>query len=127
MFQDHLDEIIIKLRSIDPFCINYGPIVDKPTHPGVVLKISQQDDLKKLVENIESTSLFEGVVTRKYPFWAHMTIAEMLTMEQTYQIINELKDIPLTDLFRLTYLSYAVPDENFAFTERLKIKLGQYD
>ena len=56
--------------------------------------------------------------------WAHMTIAENPTMEQSYEIINELRDLNLVGEFRLEYLSYAVPDENFAFTEMLRIKLG---
>jgi 2'-5' RNA ligase len=126
MLQAHLDEITEKLSSIDSFCIQYGPLIDKPIHPGVMLRIAQQDKLKSLIEAIETASLFTGAVARTYPFFAHMTIAETLpTMEQTYQIINELKDIPLTDKFLLTYVSYAVPDENFAFTERLRIRLGK--
>ena len=51
----------------------------------------------------------------------HMIIAEMLTWEQTYQIIDEVKDLCLGGEFELEYLSYAVPDEKFKFTERARI------
>ncbi len=121
---DDIAEIQNKLKDIQTFMIAYGPIMDKPLHRGVALDIVPQDALKSLSEVVEATSVFATAIKRKYPYRAHMTIAEMLTWEQTYQIIDELKDLPLTGEFELAYLSYAVPDECFKFTERARITIG---
>jgi hypothetical protein len=123
--QEHIDEMQSRLFNIDPIYIKYGPVVDKPQHPGVVLEISPQKQLKSLLEIVESNSVFIGSIKRKYEYWAHMTIAEMLSWEQTFQIIDQVKDLPLGGEFNLEYISYAVPDETFEFTERARIYLGK--
>ncbi len=117
-------ELQAALRTVPPFTVTYGPLVRRPAHRGVVLEISPQDTLRALLETVEATSAFERAAPRPYPYWAHMTIAEMVTWEQTYAIIEELKDLPLQGDFELTYLSYAVPDERFCFTERARARLG---
>jgi len=132
----HLDEIHTNLKHVKPFKINYGPIVENPSHPGVVLDIRLQEKLRYLINLIESTSLFNDAIERSHPFYGHMTIAEMETtkqgstskadgMEQTLEIIKEVKDKKLSGEFIVEYLSYAVPDENFRFTERDRIYLGE--
>lgn len=121
--QSHINELQNKLCDIDSIRIKYGPIVDKPQHRGVVLEVSPQERLKYLLDVVESCSAFQGAIERKYKYWAHMTIAEMLTWEQTYQIIDEVKDLCLGGEFELEYISYAVPDEKFEFTERARIYL----
>ena len=120
----HVAEVRDKLRTIEPFAIQYGPLVVKPAHRGVILEIGPQDTLEALLKTVEATCLFEGALKRKYPYRAHMTITEFVTWEQTYQIIEELKDLPLSGEFMLNYLSYIVPDDAFRFTERAKIPLG---
>lgn len=125
LLEHHVEEVSTAISKVEPFTIKYGPIIEKPVRPGVLLKIEPQDRLRDLVSIVESTSAYENHISRSYPFWAHMTIAENPTMEQSYEIINELRDLNLVGEFRLEYLSYAVPDENFAFTDRLRIKLGQ--
>lgn len=121
--QAHLNELQNKLNHVDPINIKYGPVVEKPQHRGVVLEISPQDQLKSLLQIVESASVFSGGLKREYDYWAHMTIAEMLSWDQTYEIISELKDLPLSGEFKLEYVSYAVPDEKFEFTERARIYL----
>jgi len=123
--QSDIDELQKKLSQAAPFRIQYGPVVDKPEHPGVALEIKQQQELKALLEIVEVSPIFEHSPVRKFPYWAHMTIAEKVSWEQTYQIIEEVKDLPLSGEFELAYLSYAVPDDDFKFTERLRIYLGQ--
>jgi len=120
-------ELQAALSQVQPFRVSFGPLVRQPAHRGVVLEVSPQDSLRALLEKVEATSAFAGAVPRKYPFWAHLTIAEMVTWEQTYAIIEELADLPLSGEFDLAYLSYAVPDEEFSFTERARVYLGRAD
>ncbi len=121
----HVEEISTAISKVEPFTIKYGPIIEKPVKSSVLLEIVPQDKLRDLVSIVESTSAYENHISRSYPFWAHMTIAEETTVEQSYEIINELRHLNLGGEFLLEYLSYAVPDESFAFTDRLRIKLGQ--
>ena len=106
-----------------PFTVHYGPVVEKPAHKGVMLAISEQEELRDLL-GMEMSSIFEGAPVRKYPYLAHMTVAEFVSWEQTYEIIEEMKGMSLTDSFMLGYLSYAVPDQNLRFTERARVYLG---
>ncbi len=41
MLQNHLDEIVEKLSVISAFRIDYGPIIEKPIRPGVLLRKGQ--------------------------------------------------------------------------------------
>ena len=122
--QDDINEIIVLLSKEKSFNITYGPIVENPPVPWVVLAISPQEKLEELIKKVESTKLFSNAIERKYPFKAHITIAENITMEQTHQITEELKDLPLSWSFQLWHLSFAVPEEDFTVTERLRIPLS---
>ena len=65
------------------------------------MKISPQEQLKSKFEIVESSSIFKGAIQRKYDYCAHITIAEMLNWEETYQIIDEVKDLPLEGRARI--------------------------
>ena len=54
-----------------------------------------------------------------------MTLAEMLTDAQSRQVREELSALSLSGQFLVDHLSYVVPDENFAFTERATVKIGR--
>jgi len=122
--QADLAEMERLLRDMKPFDIHYGPVVEKPTHKGVMLAVTEQEELRDLLGVVETSSIFEGAPVRKYPYLAHITVAEFVSWEQTYEIIEEIKGLPLTDSFELGYLSYAVPDQNLRFTERAWVYLG---
>ena len=121
--QRQLDEVKVGISAIKPFQVRYGPVVEKPQHRGVVLAVQPQDALTDILTAIELTSVFDDAPLRKYPYWAHMTIAEQLDWEQTHRIIDEVKDLQLEGRFELRYLSYAVPDQTFHFTERARVYL----
>lgn len=123
--QTHIDELQARLSNVNPIRLKYGPVVDKPQHRGVVLEVSNQVELNQLLDIVESCSAFHGAIERKYKYWPHMTIAEMLTWEQTYQIIDEVKELDLRGEFDIEYISYAVPNEQFEFTERARIYLNK--
>lgn len=89
-------------------------------HPGVCLAIEPQAELNKLRIALEGSTIFEEAQKRRFPFSAHMTIAEFITVEQTIELMIELKDVAPRGDFICTCVSYAVPDANCRFTERAK-------
>jgi len=112
--------------TVDPFPVHYGPLMNYlPAAPGVCLQIEPQAELACLLEALEAAPCFVGAKPRPYPFSAHMTIAELISVELTETLMEELKvDAPL-GTFLCTNVSYAVPDRAFRLTERAKLALGQ--
>ncbi|NSW53950.1 MAG: 2'-5' RNA ligase family protein [Anaerolineae bacterium] len=113
------------LAGFEPFLLHYGPIITGGDGRGIVLDIQPQEVLNRLLPLVEGTRMFQGAPERKWPFSAHMTIAEILTIPQSLELRSQLSDLNLSGSFRVDHLSYIVPDENFAFTERAKIKVGR--
>lgn len=109
---------------IQPIDITYGPVTSYPGHAGVVLKIEPADRLRDLVQSLEELPAFEGAQARRYPFSAHMTIAEFITLDRTAELVQELSGERLEGVFRCERLSYAVPNDDFHFEERGYIKFG---
>src|SRR5215475_6711351 len=121
----HWREIEAIASGIESFPIQYGPLRHYLPHPGVCLTIEPQDELNWLRMELESASVFSGAPERKYPFSAHMTIAEFITMEQTLSLMDELRTIAPMGSFICESVAYAVPDSDFHFTERGRLTLAQ--
>jgi len=118
---DEIGNIVSDIRS---FTIRFGPLRHYLPHPGVCLAIEQQEQLDVLRMKLESARLFEEAKKRRYPYSAHMTIAEFITVDQTNMLMEQLGDSVPQDSFICDGVSYAVPDERFRFTERVKFKLA---
>jgi 2'-5' RNA ligase len=117
-----LERIASQFQAI-PIC--YGPVVPFLPRPGAALDIQPQAQLDKLRLALEVSEVFLGAPPRQYPFWAHMTIAEFVSMEITKQLMSDLEDErAATGSFVCDHLTYVVPDEEFRFTERRSLKLG---
>jgi 2'-5' RNA ligase len=110
--------------EIAPVEIRYGPVRHYLPHPGVCLAIEPQAELERLLVHLEASSAFEGAKPRPYPFSAHMTIAEFITVERTESLMVELKDVAPNGSFMCSHVSYAVPDSEFHFAERGRLELG---
>lgn len=110
--------------DIEPFLIDYGPLMNYLPHPGVCLAIAPQAALDRVRVALESASAFAGAPARRYPFSAHMTLAEFISVEQTEALMIRLEDVAPTGVFTCTGVSYAVPDAHFHFTERRRLALG---
>jgi 2'-5' RNA ligase len=123
MSESHWKELESIVSAIETFTIEYGPLINYPPHPGVCLAIKPQDQLDRLRTALEIASVFVGAPPRKYPFSAHMTIAEFISIEQTEKLMVELEDVAPKGVFTCTGVSYAVPDANFHFTERKRLAL----
>ena len=98
--------------------MNYLP------YPGVCLAIEPQVELDRLRAMLETASVFAGASVRKFPFSAHITIAEFISREETEALMVELKDIVPSGSFLCNGVFYMVPDSSFHFTERRKLILS---
>jgi 2'-5' RNA ligase len=117
----HWSELESLVAGIAPFPIQYGPLRHYLPYPGVCLAIEPQDLLDNLRRKLESASAFTDAPTRKYPFSAHMTIAEFISVEQTEALMHGLVDVAPTGTFMCNGVSYVVPDTQFHFTERKRL------
>jgi hypothetical protein len=94
-------------------------------NPGAALHIEPQSELDRLRRALESCAIFRGAGVRAYPFWAHMTIAEFITVEDTKRLVSEIGgDRAPQGNFLCDHLAYLVPDEGFRFIERATLALN---
>lgn len=112
------------VAGVEPFIIQYGPLVNYLPHPGVCLAIKPRETLDRLLTKLESAAVFDGAPPRSYPFSPHMTLAEYITVDRTKELMEKLKDIAPSGSFLCNGLSYTAPDENFHFTERRRLELS---
>lgn len=120
----HWVELNTIASGIEAFSIDYGPLMNYLPHPGVCLAIEPQDKLDRLRIALEAASAFEGAKPRRYPFSAHMTIAEFISVGRTEALMVELEQIAPQGTFTCAGVSYAVPDADFHFTERQRLVLS---
>jgi 2'-5' RNA ligase len=111
--------------QFEAFPIDYGPLVSFLPKAGAALDIQPQAQLDKLRIALEVGEVFLGAPPRRYPFWAHMTIAEFVSVETTQQLVRDLEGgRSPRGSFPCGRLSYVVPDEEFRFIEWRALKLG---
>ncbi len=108
----------------EPVVIEYGPLKVYEGHNGVTLAIEPGAKLDLLRQELEAVSPFANAPPRRWPFSPHMTIAEFVTMEQRQEIVQALEGRDLRGSFKCQWLSYALPDMAFRFTERRRLFLG---
>jgi hypothetical protein len=56
----------------------------------IALDIQPQADLDRLRCALEDCDIFKGAGPRAYPFWAHMTIAEFISVADTKKLVREI-------------------------------------
>jgi 2'-5' RNA ligase len=120
-------ELVGIAARTEPFTIHYGPLTHYLPHPGVCLRIEPQDRLDQLRAALESASCFAQAEPRRYPFSAHMTIAEMISAEQTIEIMSALQGQAPQGSFLCKHVSHVVPDAQFRFTEWARLTVGASD
>lgn len=122
--KSYWEELETIASNIVPITVHYGPLMNYLPNPVVCLAIEPQVKLDRLREALETASAFAGAPSRSYPFSAHMTIAELISEDETRSLMVELKDVAPQGSFLCTYVSYAVPDSNFHFTEGRRLELS---
>jgi 2'-5' RNA ligase len=108
-----------------PLDLEWGPPLQYPGIPGVVLRIEPAAAVAALVTALESCAVFQGASARRYPFSPHMTVAEFVDQQQTEAILTTLAGEEATGQWRCAAVSYAAPDTAFRFTTRRVWLLGE--
>jgi len=120
----HWIELESIASGIAPITIHYGPLINYLPYPGVCLAIEPQAELDRLRAALETASAFTGAPARRHPFSAHMTIAQFISADETKALMVELNEVAPQGSFLCIGVSYAVPDSDFGFTERMRLELS---
>lgn len=108
-----------------PFAIRYGPLVPFLPKPGAALDVKPQAEIDHLRGALEACPIFQNASPRAYPFWAHITIAEFISVGDTEKLMRDIGGSQaLNGSFLCDYLSHFTPDENFRFREFRRLTLG---
>jgi 2'-5' RNA ligase len=111
--------------GFSPFTIRYGPLVPFLPEPGAALNIEPQDELDRLRRALETSEIFVGAAPRIHPVWAHMTIAEFVSVGTTHELVRQIGgDRSPAGTFLCDSLSYMVPDESCRLIERRVLELS---
>ncbi len=123
--EDDWNELVKIASTIEPFEIHYGKLKDFSPYPGVVFSIEPQLEIDKIRMKIEEAPIFKNATPRKFPFRAHLTIAEFITLEETAHILKELEGKSPIGTFLCDNLAYIVPNEDMHFEIIRKLTLGK--
>ena len=125
MTSEHDQEIRHILSSIEPFMLHFdGPHASKE-RGGVGYSIHPRKPIDAL-----RSALHEGSVFTREPYYTrtiapHMTIAEFVTIEESWQILDEIKGTAPTGSFLCDRLEFIVPDINMRFQQVKSYALGK--
>lgn len=122
---DELDsEITAILSGITPFTLNYGKPEASRNHPGVACPITPQAPIDELKQKLHQAAIFEGKVYQRRHIPAHMTIAEFVTLEDSWRICDEVQELVSPGSFLCDELEFIVPDINMRFHRVKTYSLG---
>ncbi len=122
---DELDsEITAILSGITPFTLNYGKPEASRNHPGVACPITPQAPIDELKQKLHQAAIFEGKVYQRRHIPAHMTIAEFVTIEDSWRICDEVQELVSPGSFLCDQLEFIVPDINMRFYRVKTYSLG---
>lgn len=119
-----IKEIEKKLSVYKKFEVHYGPFINfLPSAKGVVLEVQEQEKFEELYKTIESAAGVE-FYDRKWPFKAHMTIAEFISEEDTINLTEELNKNALYGSFICEQVIYMVPNQDMVFEKIMAFNLS---
>jgi 2'-5' RNA ligase len=122
---ESLDELAATCQGFAAFDVAYGPLRTFLPHPGVVYEIQPQDRLRALCDALHATSPFSGVVPKRGDVAFHMTIAELISVDRTSELVSELAGRVPQGVFRCQAVEYALPDAGFRFRRLALLPLGR--
>lgn len=103
-------EIARLLRSIDPFVLHFDKPRASREHAGVAYPITPQAPIDALKRALHQAAVFDGKVYKRRDIPAHMTIAEFVTIEESFRIVEEIGDSAPSGSFLCDELAFIVPD-----------------
>jgi len=125
---NEIDMINSTLQTIPSFRVKYGPVINfLPNANGIVFNIDNQNQFQDLYRTIEEIPGLE-FHDRKWPFKAHLTIAEFINEVETRRLTESLNNSLSSDIlfgeFPCEKVVYMIPDEKFEFKESYTFKLN---
>ena len=124
MTQELDDEITGILSTIASFTLHYDKPKASRHHAGVAYPITPQKPIDELKRRLHQAAIFEGKVYERRDIPAHMTIAEFVTIAESWQIFEEIQDIAPSGSFLCNQLEFIVPDINMQFQRVKTYALG---
>ena len=119
-------EIAGILSRIKPFMLHFDKPAASRVHAGVTYAINPQGPIDELKRKLHQAAVFEGKVYGRRDIPAHMTIAEFVTIEESWQIWEEIKDAAPSGSFLCGQLEFIVPDINMQFHRVKTYPLGTH-
>lgn len=117
-------EIAGILRGIDPFVLYFDKPRASREHPGVAYPITPQAPIDALKRALHQAAVFDGKVYERREIPAHMTIAEFVTIEESFHIVEEIGDSAPSGAFLCDEMAYIVPDIAMRFHVVKMYRLG---
>jgi hypothetical protein len=124
MTPEHDAENAAILSSIAPFRLHYDKPKASRRYAGVAYPIAPQEPIDGLKRRLHQAAVFQGQVYRRRDIPAHMTIAEFVTIEESFRIVEEIQNIAPSGSFLCDRLEFIVPDTNFQFHSVKTYSLG---
>jgi hypothetical protein len=121
---DDREQLQELLRAVEPFEVRCGMPIASAQHPGVACPIGPQERFHELKRVVHDASIFRGFVHSRREIPAHMTVAEFVTIDESFRIAAELADTLLGGSFWCDRLEYIVPDQAFRFHQQGSFLLG---
>jgi hypothetical protein len=109
------DEIAELLGHIAPFTLHYDKPLASRHHAGVAYPITPQAPIDEIKRVLHQAAIFDGKVYGRRDIPAHMTIAEFVTIEESWQICQEIRDVAPSGSFLCDRLTFMVPDAQMRF------------
>ena len=120
-------EIAAILRSVEPFTLHFDSPHASRERGGVACPVRPREPIDALRAALHAASVFT-----KPPYWTrkippHMTIAEFVTIEESWRIMEEIKDTAPSGSFLCDRLEFIVPDIDMHFHRIKSYALGRSD
>ncbi len=117
-------EICSILANIEPFTLYYDRPRASRERGGVAYPIRPRGPIDSLRAALHAASVFcrKPYYTRNIP--PHMTIAEFVTIEQSWRILEEIDGVAPSGSFLCNKLEFIVPDINMHFNHVKSYPLG---
>ncbi len=118
------DEIAGILGMIEPFRPHFDEPKASRARAGVAYPITPQEPIDDLKAKLHQAAVFDGQVYRRRDIPAHMTIAEFVTIEESWRIVEEIQNIAPSGSFLCDRMEFIVPDINMRFQRVKTYTLG---
>lgn len=124
MTTDRDAEIQNILRTVPPFRLYYDEPQASKERGGVAYSIRPRESIDSLREVLHTASVFcrESYWTRNIA--PHMTIAEFVTVEESWRILEEIREVAPSGSFLCDRLEFIVPDGHMKFHRVKTYTLG---